>query len=95
MLRLSTISMIAIDTVSAASAMRAAARTASPPRTNGIMVKMYPDTNARAIASAIVWRLLQPSAVPITMPSTSPMAQPVRQCSVAVSAVRSSDAPAP
>src|SRR6185503_3855670 len=32
--------------------------------------------------------LLQPSALPITMPSTSPIAHPVRQCSVAAQAVR-------
>ena len=28
----------------------------------------------------------QPSAVPMTMPSTSPIAQPVRQCTVALRA---------
>src|SRR3954452_8799526 len=34
-----------------------------------------------------VWVLSSPAVVPITMPSTSPMAQPVRQCKVALAAV--------
>jgi hypothetical protein len=32
--------------------------------------------------------LLHPNALPITIPSTSPMEHPVRQCSVALKAVR-------
>src|SRR5215208_4204402 len=39
----------------------------------------------------MVATLLHPSAVPITIPSTSPMAHPVRQCSVAEKAVRLSE----
>src|SRR6478735_3598059 len=42
------------------------------------------------IDSTTVAALCQPSAVPRTMPSTSPMAQPVRQWSVAEIAVRQS-----
>ena len=38
-------------------------------------------------------RFPQPSAVPMTKPSTSPMAQPVRQCVVALAASRLSDFP--
>ena len=37
---------------------------------------------------AMLARLPQPAAVAITMPSTSPIAQPVRQCRVAVIASR-------
>jgi hypothetical protein len=36
----------------------------------------------------MVATVLHPRAVPITRPSTSPMAHPVRQCSVAEKAVR-------
>src|ERR687898_31162 len=39
----------------------------------------------------MVATLLHPSAVPITIPSTSPMAHPVKQCSVAEKAVRLSE----
>ena len=38
------------------------------------------------MASAIVARSDQPSAVPIATPATSPIAHPVRQCRVAESA---------
>src|SRR3954464_11265030 len=45
------------------------------------------------MASTIVGPLPQPSAVPMTMPRISPIAQPVRQCSVAVTASRVRVAP--
>ena len=41
----------------------------------------------------MVARLLRPIAVPITMPSTSPMAHPVRQWTVALKAVWLSEGP--
>jgi hypothetical protein len=43
---------------------------------------------ASTMAGAMVAKVPHPSAVPITMPKTSPMAHPVRQCRVALKAVR-------
>ena len=46
------------------------------------------------MASAMLGRSDQPHQVASTIPSTSPMAQPVRQCSVAETASRVSSRPA-
>src|SRR3712207_5686033 len=43
----------------------------------------------------MVATLPHPSAVPITIPKTSPMAHPVRQCAVALKATLFSEAPFP
>src|SRR5687767_7278397 len=43
----------------------------------------------------MVATLLQPRAVPMTIPNTSPMAQPVRQCAVALKANLFSDVSLP
>ena len=50
-------------------------------------VNRYPKKNASVIASARLGIVDQPHQVASTMPSTSPMAQPVRQCRVALTAV--------
>ena len=90
--RLSTISMVVIDTVSEASASRVARRrpiTAS----SGRIVSPYPNVNASTIESTIEAALPSPIAVAITIPSTSPIAQPVRQCRVAARARRQTSRP--
>ena len=46
---------------------------------------------ASTIESAIVLQFPSPDAVPMTMPATSPIEQPVRQCSVALNASRFND----
>ena len=70
-------------------------RARSPARTSGSIVSEYPKTNARTTESAIVAGLPSPAAVPITIPSTSPIAHPVRQWSVASAATRLSEAAVP
>jgi hypothetical protein len=96
MIALSTTSITAMEIVSAASATGIAAPSASPLRSNGTIVSEYPKKNASTTASAIVCQLPHPSAVPMIIPSTSPIAQPVRQCAVAERATRFSDrVPAP
>ena len=50
-----------------------------------------PKKKARTTARVIEAALLHPKAVAITMPSISPIAQPVRQCSVARTADRFRD----
>src|SRR5204863_8488505 len=60
---------------------------ARPARSSGRLVSPYPNTKASAIDSATVPALWNPAAVPIAMPATSPIAQPVRQCSVAETAM--------
>src|SRR6185437_6645280 len=52
----------------------------------------YPKKNASTIDTKIDATFPQPNAVAMIIPSTSPMAQPVRQWSVAWTAVRVSDA---
>jgi hypothetical protein len=49
-------------------------------------VRLYPKKNASPIDRTIVVKFGSPAAVPITMPAISPIAQPVRQCRVALSA---------
>lgn len=80
---LSISSITAMDSVSAASATRKAVRKSTPARSTPRRVSEYPKKKASTIASTVVARFPQPNAVPITMPSTSPMAHPVRQCRVA------------
>jgi hypothetical protein len=91
MMALSTTSMIVIEAVSAANASLSTARVASPEASSGRMVRAYPKKKASTTERATVAALLQTSAVPITMPRTSPMAQPVRQWTVAAKASRLSD----
>ena len=71
--------MIAIETVSAASAMGTIAASGSLARRSGSEVRLYPKRNARPTARAIEATSPQASAVAITIPGTSPMTQPVRQ----------------
>ena len=85
---LSMISITAMESVSAANASFIAGPNASPPRSNGIMVREYPNRKARTIESAIVTEFDRFIADPITIPRTSPMEQPVRQCTVALKATR-------
>jgi hypothetical protein len=94
MIALSTISMIPMLIVSEASAIGITAASASPARSSGRLVSEYPKRKASATASATVPQSENPSAVPITIPAISPIAHPVRQCSVALSATTSSSRPA-
>src|SRR5690606_26141033 len=87
MITLSTSSITAMETVSAASATLTAAFRDTPARTTANRVKEYPKTKARAMASTIVGTLPHNSDVPMTMPRISPRAHPVRQCSVAFTAI--------
>ena len=75
--------MVVIDSVSDAIASRPAGRNAIPLASSGRIVSAYPKTKASAIASSTEGRSSHPSAVAMTRPSTSPMAQPVRQWIVA------------
>src|SRR5262245_17632192 len=83
---LSTISITVIESVSEAKAMPAALLNGIPPATSGQSVIEYPKRNASTTDRVTVAALLQPNATPVTMPSTSPIAQPVRQWSVAETA---------
>jgi len=85
------ISITAMESVSAANASFMAGPNASPPRSNGIMVREYPKRKARTTESAIVREFDMPIADPITIPRTSPIEQPVRQCTVALKATRFSE----
>ncbi len=85
--RLSTSSIVAIDSVSAAKTTLRAAKKPRPAFSNGSVDSAYPNRNARPIASAIVTAAESPRAVPIIRPRISPIAQPVRQCSVALAAM--------
>ena len=81
---LSTISITAIDSVSAASATAIAARNATPARSTGAHRERVAEQERQRDRQDHGRPRGQPSAVPMTMPSTSPIAQPVRQCSVAL-----------
>ncbi|MEA2595468.1 MAG: hypothetical protein QOF01_1937 [Thermomicrobiales bacterium] len=59
----------------------------------GRSVSDWPKTKASTTEIAIVGASRQPSAVPMIMPSTSPIAHPVKQCTVALKASRRSDGP--
>ena len=76
---LSTTSIVAIESVSAANTTERAAKKATPVRSNGSVDKLNPNTKANAIEIRIVKPLPSPSAVPSTKPVTSPIAQPVKQ----------------
>ena len=78
-LALSTSSITAIETVSAASATPSACRNGTPAASTGRIASVYPKKKASTIEIAMLPALCQPSAVLITMPRTSPIAQPVRQ----------------
>lgn len=80
-----------MDNVSEASASPMAPPQAMPARRKGYSVMAYPKVKANATARATVGQLPHPSAVPSAMPATSPMVHPVKQCSVAMSAVRLSE----
>ena len=95
MIRLSTTSMIVIEIVSAASASGIAVDRAMPDRNKGTIVKEYPKKNASTTARTTVSGSPQPRAVPMIIPSTSPIAQPVRQWTVAESATAFTDGAAP
>ena len=84
---LSTISMTAIEIVSAAKTSVRAFLSDSPARRGGIALKLYPNKNAKPTDKMILGSAGQKSAEEMTMPIISPMAHPVRQCSVARSAV--------
>jgi hypothetical protein len=51
------------------------------------MLNEYPKTNAKPIESMTLGAAVISTVVAIIMPSTSPIAQPVRQCKVAANAV--------
>ena len=57
----------------------------------GPRVSKYPKKKARTTEMVIDAALPQPNAVAITIPNTSPIAHPVRQCSVARTAERFSE----
>src|SRR4051812_3192181 len=90
--RLSKTSMVAIDKVSAANTMLNAAAAPRPALSNGMLEREKPKTNASAIEMATVAAFDKPAAVPMIRPAISPMAQPVRQCSVALAAIALTDA---
>jgi len=52
------------------------------------MVKVYPNRKASTTEMAIVTEFDRLIADPITIPRTSPMEQPVRQCTMALKATR-------
>jgi hypothetical protein len=84
---LSTISIVRIESVSAASTRVNAALSPMPIFISGKIDKVYPNTNASAIDTAIVTKLLHPNAAPRMRPNISPTAHPVKQWSVALTAV--------
>ena len=79
--------IVAIETVSAARTSRSACLAGMPARSSGVADSVYPKTNARAIATAVLRPLPHPRAVAAMSPTISPMAHPVRQCSVADAAI--------
>lgn len=83
--RLSTIFTIRTESVSDASTMPATA--ASPALSSGSDDSVYPNTNASAIDTATVARLVKPADVPMINPTVSPIEQPVRQSNVALAAI--------
>jgi len=85
---LSMISITAMERESAAKASLIAFPNAIPPRSKGIMVREYPNRKARTIEIAIVMESDRLITDPRTIPRTSPMEQPVRQCTVALKATR-------
>lgn len=87
MMMLSTIVIVRIETVSAASTRRNAFLNEAPALTIGRVDTLYPEINERIAASSTVSREAKLNVVPIVTPMSSPIAQPIRQCSVALAAI--------
>lgn len=79
--------MVAIEAVSEAKASLNDFDTPMPFLKRGKILKVYPKINARNIDKATLAVAPHTRAVDIIMPNISPIAQPVRQCSVALAAV--------
>ena len=86
--------MIAIEIVSPSQIARQACANVKPPRSSGTRLKAKPETKPQNTASAIVAHGPNPKLMPIARPMKSPIAQPVRQCSVADVVSLLSEAPA-
>ena len=84
---LSASSITAIEAVSAANATRKDFLSPRPCPSNGRMLSEYPNINARTMDIIMLGAADHPKAVETIMPSTSPIAQPVKQWSVALAAV--------
>ena len=76
---LSTISMTAIERVSAIRTSVNAFLMDKLARSNGTELNEYPNKNARPIDNIMLGTVVQFNADDITIPKTSPMAHPVRQ----------------
>jgi hypothetical protein len=87
MTMVSTISIVVIERVSAAMTTVSAVQNLAPPLTSGKVESENPNIKARTIASKVVSSVLQLNAVPMIRPNISPIAQPLRQCSVALTAI--------
>lgn len=87
MIRFSAISIDAIDKVSAIRTSFKALLRAMPFFKSGIIDSRYPKTNARDIESVIVVSAVSPNETPMIIPKSSPIAQPVKQWSVADRAI--------
>ena len=86
--RLSTISIVVIETVSDGEREPDALARRSAVAAYGGEGQQVAEEERQRRPRARCWRRLpQPHQVASTMPSTSPIAQPVRQCSVALTAV--------
>jgi hypothetical protein len=59
----------------------------NPPASSGLILSEYPKRKARTMEIEMLAKAAQSSREEITMPIISPMAQPVRQCNVALAAV--------
>jgi len=77
---LSTTSITEIDAESEAGTTCSARPNVTPGRRTGASVSEYPKKNASVTARATEATSPQPNAVATTIPGTSPIAQPVRQC---------------
>jgi hypothetical protein len=80
---LATISIVAIERVSAMKAVRIAVPTVMPLLVIDQIVRAYPKAKAKMIETVRVARFDHPRLIPKTMPTISPMKHPVRQCRVA------------
>jgi hypothetical protein len=78
-IRLSTISITVMESVSEANASGIAVARATCALKRGSIVSGYPKKKARTTAKAMEAKLPYPRASAMISPSTSPMAQPVRQ----------------
>ena len=84
--KLSTISIVAIDNVSDATAVRHLIFIFGIWCRSDHTVRPYPNRNASEIASIILGNAVQPHQVLSSIPRISPIAHPVRQCRVALAA---------